>query len=431
MKRFFRDFMLYGMAGIFGKLAALLLMPVYTGILTQEEYGAMALILLCSGVIDLISNLNIHSGIARDYYENGVRRTKLVSTGLFSILTVSMTVLAMLFASRHFWMDHVIGLDRKFEWPFVVMLCGVPFGSLQSYFFLLTRFKKKPVLYMIGTLTALFIRLGVSIYGVVVMRAGIVSIFVGGLAASLFSICFFGIVNRNLIELTFSRDYLKRALLYSLPTLPAILAGWLDTSVGQVLISRSFSMEELGVYSVAVSLASVFTLISEAFNNIWSPYLFENYRQEGFWREIRRLFTLIVFGLVAVSVLLSLIAKPVVLIFSNPDYIEASRYLPLLCLPMSLYMLFPFASAGVSISRDTRHVGIAYVCGTALNLFLLFVSVGRLGIIAVPLCLSVSRLTAYIYLYIVSRKKVGYRLPNALLLLLAVAAIGGYLLQRG
>ena len=430
MKRFFRDFLIYGVAGILGKIAAVLLMPIYTGILTQEEYGAMALILLCYGVIDLFANLNIHSGIARDYYEQGVRRDGLVSTGFFSILTISVTVALLLLCSRHFWMDTVIELDRRYEWPFVVMLCSVPFGSLQSYFFLLTRFRKKPLLYVIGTLVSLFIRLGVSIYGVVCLRAGIISIFVGGFCAELFSVCYFGIINREHLRFTFRWDYLKRALLYALPTLPAILAGWLDTSVGQVLIGRHFSMKQLGVYAVAVSLASVFTLISVAFNNIWQPYLFENYRWKGFWREIRRLFTVMVIGLIAVSALLSLFSKPIVLLLSTPEYLDAAQYLILLCLPMCLYLLFPFASAGVSISRDTKHIGIAYSCGTGLNLLFLSLTLGRLGMVAVPLCLTLSRLTSYIYLYSVSRKKLSYRLPNLLLLLLALVVAGCYLLQN-
>ena len=102
MKRFFRDFLIYGVAGIFGKIAAVLLMPVYTGILTQEEYGAMALILLCYGVISLFASLNIHSGIARDYYEQDIQRTGLVSTGFISILTISLTVAVLLVCSRHF-----------------------------------------------------------------------------------------------------------------------------------------------------------------------------------------------------------------------------------------------------------------------------------------------------------------------------------------
>lgn len=429
MKHFFKDFMIYGMAGVVGKIAALLLMPVYTGILSKEEYGAMSLLLVCYGIISLFACLNIHSGVARDYYEEGVQRKKLVSTGFYAILFVSLSVCLCMLASRHFWMSSVLRLPEKFERAFIVMLISVPFGSLQSYFFLLTRFKKAPVTYMVGTLISLFIRLGVSIYGVVVLRAGIISVFIGGLCAEVFSILFFGIVNRKYIDFTFCWDYLRRALIFSLPTLPAILAGWVDTNVGQVLIARNISVEDLGVYSIALSLASVFTLISEALNNIWAPYLFENYKKESFLWEIRRLFVWIVSGLIVVSFLLSLLSEPLVLLLSRPSYVEAGKYLSLLCLPMCIYLLFPFASAGVSVSRDTKHVGIAYVSGSALNLLCLFFCLPHWGIISVPLCLALSRITAYSYLYIVSRRKMNYRLPNVLIVLLAMVVLGCYLLK--
>ena len=107
MLRFFRDFFIYGFASILGKLAAVFLMPVYTNVLTREEYGAMALITSIKGIIDLFSNLNIHSGIAREYNETGVNRTKLVSTGFFSILGISLSVMLIMILSQSFWQERV------------------------------------------------------------------------------------------------------------------------------------------------------------------------------------------------------------------------------------------------------------------------------------------------------------------------------------
>src|SRR5690554_2239323 len=102
MLKFLKQFFIYGFASILGKIAAVFLLPFYTNILSQEEYGAMAMITAAKGIIDLFSNLNIHSGIARDYYEDNINRTKLVSTGFFSILFFSIIVFFILFVSREF-----------------------------------------------------------------------------------------------------------------------------------------------------------------------------------------------------------------------------------------------------------------------------------------------------------------------------------------
>ena len=222
MLRFFKDFFIYGFASILGKLAAVFLMPVYTNVLTKEEYGAMALITSIKGIIDLFSNLNIHSGIAREYNEEGIDRTKLVSTGFYSILGISLGVMLFMIFTQSFWRERVLSLDYSYSTAFLLMLLTIPAGSTLSYFSILTRFKRQPILYSIGTIIQLIIQISISIIGVVVIEYGIASIFLGVLCGELFGILYFSFINRSNISIAFEVKYFKRALLFSIPTLPAI-----------------------------------------------------------------------------------------------------------------------------------------------------------------------------------------------------------------
>ena len=429
MYRFFKDFMIYGLASVIGKIAAVLLIPVYTSILTKEEYGAIALLTSCKGIIDIISNLNIHSGIARDYYEEGIDRKRLVSTGFISILSLAFSILVFLLLTYKFWTGTVLGLNEKYYLAFVVMLCTIPSGSLQSYFAILTRYKKKPILYSIGTLLHLIIQVGISILGIVVLRKGIVSVFIATLAAELFSIFFYAYINREYISCQFDKSYLKKALLFSIPTLPAILAGWIDNSFGQIFIGKYISMENLGVYSLALQLSSVFSLVGIALNNVWSPYVYENYKKESFQLGIKKIFSLFALLLIFISCTLSLFSNEFILLLSNRDYIEASKYVPILCVPMSFYLLFPFASSGISISRDTKYISISYMIGSTLNLIVLFMLIEFLGIYAILLGLVMSRVVTYMMLYNVSEKKIKYQLPNYLLLSLLFVVLLCYMIN--
>ena len=430
MWRFFKDFCLYGLVGLLGKIAAIFLLPVYTSVLTKEELGAMALIMTGSEVIGLVSNLNIHSGIARDYYEKGIDKTRLVSTGFLSILTLSLTVLGIMLLSRHFWIADVLSLDLNFEQAFILMLLAVPTASLQSYFAILTRFKKKALLFSVGAFIGLVIRLGIAIVCVVVLRTGIAGIFLGTFLAELFCTVFYALVNKEHIRPAFEKQYLKKALIFSVPTLPAILAGWLDTSVGQIMIGRSISLSDLGVYSIALSISSAFTLVSTALQNVWYPFLYENYSKDGFKEQIRNLFVIFISGLTLISALLSLFSKEVILLLSNETYLAATGYITLLCIPMVLYLIFPFASSGISVSRDTKHIGIAYVAGAVVNLTALFLTIGKFGVTAVPLCLALSRLTSYLYLHFQSGKKMDFSLPNWLIFIFLAVMAGLYAIDR-
>lgn len=417
MWRFFKDFFIYGFSSILGKIAAIFLIPIYTSILTKEEYGAMALIISCYGIIDIVANLNIHSGIARDYYEEGINREKLLSTGFYSILCISIitTIILYLFRTPIFY--HLLGLKEEFYNAFTVMLFTVPVTCLHTYFAILTRYKRKPILYSIGTLISTVLSIGITISGVVYLRAGIISYFIASFVSGLLSTLYFYFINKDYIKILYSKDYIKKALKFSLPTLPAILAGWIDNSLGQVLIGKHISLSVLGVYSIAISISSVFTLITTAFRNVWNPFLYENYKKDDFNNSIKNLFILLSAFLIITSVTLSLFSKEIIYLLTNPSYIDASKYITLLCIPMCFYMLFPFASSGVSICRETKHIGVSYVLGSVLNLCVLFITIRFYGVIAVPVCLGLSRIFTYFYIYRRSQQKISYNLPNFILIL--------------
>ncbi len=426
MIKFFKDFLIYGIASVLGKIVGVLLLPIYTSILTREEYGAMAMLVSVQGLIDLFSNLNIHSGITRDYYEEGVDRKDLVSTGFWSILSLSLSIMIILLISKDFWLNTVLELP-EYNYSFILLLLTIPAGSLSSYFAILTRFKKKPVLFSIGTISQLLIQISIAIYTIVYLRLGILGFFLATLISTIFSIIYFAVINREYIGLRFNKEHLKRALIFSVPTLPAILAGWGDSSLGQILIGKYVSLTDLGVYSIALQFASVFTLISVALNNVWSPFLYENYKKESFNKDVRKLFILFIYLLVVVASSISLLSKELTLLLTNESYLMAARYLVLLCIPMGVYLLFPIASSGVSISRDTKYIGISYVIGTIVNISILILFLPKYGVFIVPIGLGFSRLLTYMILYVVTKSKKLLVLPNRYILFYIFIVFGCYL----
>lgn len=427
MLKFLKDFLVYGMASVFGKIAAIFLMPIYTNVLTKEEYGAMAAITACKGIIDLFSNLNIHSGVARDYYDNQLNRKVLVSTGMWSILFASFIVLIIMLITRDFWGCSVLGLQKKYMLPFTIMLLSIPAGSTMSYFAILTRFEKKPIKFAIGTVIQITMQTLVSIYTVVFLKAGVIGIFLGVLVGEFFGIAYWGWINRKNLGLVYNRIYIKRVLCFSLPALPAILAGWIDSSMGQIMIGKYISHDDLAIYSVALQLASIFTFISIALNNVWGPYLYENYTRKDFIFEVKKIYKLFIYVLIVLSVNVAFLSKEIVTILSNESYVVASRYLTILCIPMCLYLLFPIVNSGISLSRDTKYTGFAYVLGSIFNIMTLCVLMPVYGVISVPCALAISRVVTYFFLYYVSRKKGYIVLPNGLLCLLVGVIFVSYL----
>ena len=213
MINFFKQFFIYGLASTLSKVATLFLMPFYTGILTKEEYGAMALIAACKGVIGLFSNLNLHSGITRDYFEKVLIEKNWFQLG-FSILFNATIVFVILFLTSDFWVESILGISG-YKLAFVIMLLSIPLGGLDSYLAILTRFKNKPMLYAVGSLIALLMQIAFSVYFVLIIKIGIVGVFLALVISEIFAIIFFLQLIGNILHLL-SKFHFKKKLYYFL-----------------------------------------------------------------------------------------------------------------------------------------------------------------------------------------------------------------------
>jgi len=88
-----------------------------------------------------------------------------------------------------------------------------------------------------------------------------------------------------------------------------------------------------------------------------------------------------------------------------------------------VYLLFPVATSGISISRDTKYISISYIAGSIINIAFLFFMIKSIGIYAVPIALGLSRIATYSILYYISKSKGIIVLPNGVLVLLIVSIL--------
>lgn len=429
MFKFLKQFLLYGFGSVLGKIAAIFLLPLYTNVLSQEEFGAMAMIAASKGIIELFSNLNIHSGVARDYYEKSINRKTLISTGFFSILFFSILLYTLIFFSKNFWISTVLNVDG-YEKAFAVMLLTLPSGSLFTYFTVLIRYQQKVVLYSIGTILQLIIQISLTIYFILIIKTGIVGVFYGVLGGEILGILFFFFLNRENVRFKFNHVILKRVLAFSLPTLPAILAAWIDNSTGQLLIGKYISLNDAGIYSISLKIASVFLLIRTALGNVWHPFVFENYNLPEFNVIALKIFEVATIVLIIISVNLALLSDQIILLLSNPDYIVASDYLIILTIPMSISVLAWFAGIGPFISRKTKYISYAEMSGSIVNLALLIVFLPIYGVITVPVSLGISRVLSFSLASYFTFKEISLLFPFRNIIILIITVMVCYLIKQ-
>src|SRR5579864_5315071 len=66
---FIRQFFIYGLSGAASRLAAVVLVPLYTRTLPVTDYGQLELLLAIHALIVIFAGMQIESAVARDYFD--------------------------------------------------------------------------------------------------------------------------------------------------------------------------------------------------------------------------------------------------------------------------------------------------------------------------------------------------------------------------
>ncbi|MDD3562953.1 MAG: hypothetical protein PHR32_04675, partial [Candidatus Cloacimonetes bacterium] len=69
LKKFLKSFTIYGLIPIFGKFISILLLPLYTRLLSPEDYGAQDILVQVAMFLTFLINLQMYGGVGRHFYD--------------------------------------------------------------------------------------------------------------------------------------------------------------------------------------------------------------------------------------------------------------------------------------------------------------------------------------------------------------------------
>lgn len=162
---------------------------------------------------------------------------------------------------------------------------------------------------------------------------------------------------------------LRGLFAYGLPLVLVGLASWCLSGLDKFLLRGISTYEQLGVYSVATSIAAGAAILSNLFNTIWAPLVFK-WESEGIALEkmvsVSRKINAAIYFVFVLSGLFSWLL-PLML----PNAYEGVQYLIAACLFLPLmYTMSEVMGIGLHLARKTRHLAFAYAAAVALNLVL-------------------------------------------------------------
>lgn len=373
IKRLFSDTIAFTISSFASKILVFLLIPLYTSVLSAEEYGIADLLTNTINVLYPILTLSIMESTLRFAFDKEVNKDEvLINSIFFILLSQIILLLATPFVGRC-----SVTMEKYWGWFIVMFFCYNLQQVMSQY---IKGIGKTKIFAISGVLHTLVIIVS-NIVGLLIIKAGINAYLfsiVAGYCVTILFLFFAGKVRIGKIKVNF--HLLKEMLKFSIPMIPTIVTWWVSTSADKYIIIGYLGVAVSGVYSVAYKIPSIMTLFTNIFNSAWTISAIEGYDDNDnaeFQTMIYKGFN--AFNVCVASILIlgsQILGK---MLFSKEFY-TAWHCVPMLLVAYVFSGLAGFMASSFRAAKYTKGLLSSTSIGAITNIILNFLFIKMFGI---------------------------------------------------
>ena len=363
---------------IIQKGISVLTMPIFTRLMSIEQYGKYNVFLTWYNILVLLVTLNVHSEIFNkgliEHWEEKDNYTASQS-GLLIALGLFWIVLYLPFQN---FLNKILGLTTDLVLFMVLEIVGTAIVGLWSA---KKRFEYDYKKIVKLTLSMALLNPIVGIIAVLIAdKKAEAKLIANSIVPVLFSI---GII------ITFAkkgrifsnRKWWKPVVIASLPLIPHYLTLVLLNQSDKLMINHFSGPSDAAIYSVAHTAGLIMAIVNNSINGSFVPWAYDkikNHNGDGIERVANSLMIIVAM----VNVLLIWLAPEAIKLLAAPQYSVAVWCL----VPIAMSVFFYFAYTlfvDVEIYYGANHyISIASVCAALLNIILNYIFIPIYGYIA-------------------------------------------------
>lgn len=365
----------YTVCNVINKAIALLATPIFTRIMTEEEYGTFAVFQSWYSILIIFTSLNVFLGGYQKgliLYKDDISRFTAAQLGLTTTITI--LFLAIYFFNVPFWTG-VFDLEPLLMFAMFAELLLMPALELWSS---QQRFDYKYKKYVGITMAMSLLTVFGGAIGVLNSNHKVEArVFSDAAAKGIFSGVLF-----ILIFLTgkcfYNKEYWKYSLSFNLPLIPHYLSNYVLSQSDRVMIGRMVGNSQAAYYSVAYTISTVMVLITSAINNSLTPYIYKSIAsgdKKGI-KNTTRVLVILVAGLCVVTMTF---APEVIRVFAGKKYVDAIYVIPPVAASVFFIFLYSLFSTIEYYYQKTGFIAIATCICAVANLILNYIFINIYG----------------------------------------------------
>lgn len=368
----------FSACSILQKGISFIVVPIFTRILTTEQYGTYSLYLSWLQILTIITSLYLYYGV----FTNGMNkyntdRNRYISSMQGLTLTITAIVFAIFFVTQNAWCD-ILGLAPHLIFLMFVEMAVTPALSFWSG---RQRFEYKYRKLVIVTLCKSIVN---PVLGLIMVSLAEDKATARILSVVIVEVCFCGVIMVYQFlkgKCWIDKKYWKFALGMAIPLLPHYLSGMILNKGDQIMISKMVSTSAVAFYSVAYNIGMLVQIFTNAISNSFTPWIYQRIKADKY-EKIPETINFLMLLVAAISLGLMLLSPELVLLFGSSGYASAAYVIPPVAASVFFIFLYNILATPQFYFEKTSFLMVSSILAAVVNLGLNYIFIKQYGYVA-------------------------------------------------
>jgi len=399
--------------------------PIFTRLLTTEEYGDFGAYIAYESIFYIILGLALHSSITNAKYEYKEKLNEYVSSlVLLSGISVSIwLIIANVFYNSY---SDMLGLDRTVVNILVFHCLGSAIFQLFNVYVGLSYSVKS---YLVLTTVNAISNMGLSVILILtvfkddrlmgrILGAALPIVAIAGY------ICFYFFKKS---KPRINKWYWKYALQYSLPIIPHGISQVLLSSFDRIMIKGMVGATESGLYSFAGTINSIIFVVSSSIDKVWKPWFYEKMDTKDY-KLIRKCAAKYVFGFAMFIAMVIMVIPELIKILGAKEYWGTTVCVVPVVIGGYFSFIYTIPVYVEYFYKKTKYIAFGSILAAVLNIVLNYQFIPQYGYIAAAYTTLVTYLLYFVFHFLLAKKIHGSSLVSIIVCIcssLIICTAGG------
>jgi O-antigen/teichoic acid export membrane protein len=413
---------IYALGDIIPRLIGFISLPILTMYLTPSDYGIINYVNTLNTFLLTLGFLSVNTYFLVFYYrcKTSEEQKKLLGNlSTFIILFNTIIVVILLFFGKQLFL--ILGSNIDF-YPYIIVAIFTNFFNLFAILpAALFRVLEKPMPLTILNISRGLIAFALTLVLVIYFDYTALGVLYANLIVNFIFAFIFLYMVRDHIIWNLNLKQIKVVLAFTLPLLPGSIAYYLTTISDRILIDKYLSLDDLGIYGIAASIALILNIFSFGAYKAFEPYIFKNWGSDNFINVFENIRNSFVYVLLIGVLCLSIFSEEFFLLMTDVKFHSAYWYVPMIIIGVYSSSLSMLYGTIITAKGKTKINSLISIIGASISITLNVIFLPKYGLLTAAVVSSLAMTVMLLIFIWYSKLKISHYRPFFSIILVSLS----------